>query len=77
MDSIQQPVFYLCLQLHSFISISITKHHPVTSYKQKSDQEHDVVRCPGHQGASAENLQEPGTEGPAGGMNCVAFCTQY
>lgn len=39
---------------------------------QKSNQEHDVVRCLGHERASAENLQEPGTEGPAGGMKRIA-----
>lgn len=34
---------------------------------QESYQEHDVVWCVGHKGASAENLQEPGAEGPARG----------
>lgn len=34
---------------------------------QESDQEHDVVRSSGDQRAAAQNLQEPGTEGSAGG----------
>lgn len=34
---------------------------------QQSHQEHDVVRSPGDQRAGAEDLQEPGAAGSAGG----------
>lgn len=41
--------------------------HTLLFPTQESYQEHDVVWCFGHKRASAENLQEPRAEGPAGG----------
>lgn len=38
-----------------------------TRVLQQSNQEHDVVRGPGDQGAGSEDLQEPGAAGSAGG----------
>lgn len=62
----------ICFQLLLFLIIIIKKNTSCYFNTQKSNQEHDVVRCLGHKRASAENLQEPGTEGPAGGMKRIA-----